>query len=209
MNFTFDTGLTRDQLHEKGIDIGCYAIARHHFKSLGNDNIISGKALDDRIGCYILVEVARKLRKNLQDVYFVFTTQEEIGLYGAQVSTYALEPDWGIAVDTINAEDSDEFVTSGVKIGKGPAIILKDAEIISNKNINDWIINVAKKRKIPLQLRVEDVGTTDATKIFLSTKKGIPATTIAVPVRNLHSTVGIAHVNDIKETIKLLLELLN
>ena len=175
---------------------------------VGNDNIISGKSLDDRVGCYILVEVARKLKDNRQDVYFVFTTQEEIGLYGAQVSTHELEPDWGMAVDTINAEDSDELVTTGVKIGKGPALLLKDAEIITNKKANDWILSVAKKKRIPVQLRVEEVVTTDATKIFLSTIEGIPATTIAVPVRNLHSTVGIAHVKDIRDTISLLIELL-
>lgn len=203
-----DTGLTRERLLKKGIDIGCYAVARHHFKRLGNDNIISGKALDDRVGCYILVEVARKLKDNRQDIYFVFTTQEEIGLYGALVSTYKIEPEWGMAVDTINAEDSDESVTTGVKIGKGPALLLKDAEIITNKKVNDWILSVAKKKRIPMQLRVEEVGTTDATKIFLSTKEGIPATTICVPVRNLHSTVGIAHVKDIRDMISLLLELL-
>jgi len=202
-----DTGLGRDELHKKGIEIGCYAIARHHFKRLGNNEIISGKALDDRIGCFILVEVAKRLKKNHPDIYFVFTAQEEIGLYGAQVSTSQLEPDWGMAVDTINAEDSDEFESSGVVIGKGPSIILMDAEIITNKKVNDWIVGIAKKHKIPIQLRVEEVGTTDATKIFLATKKGIPATTIAVPVRNLHSTVGIAHVNDISSTIRLLLEL--
>ncbi len=203
-----DTGLSRERLLKKGIDIGSYAVARHHFKRLGSDNIISGKALDDRIGCFILVEVARKLKGHKQDIFFVFTTQEEIGLYGAQVSTHQLEPDWGMAIDTINAEDSDEFVTTGVNIGKGPVILLKDAEIITNKKANDWILSVAKKHKIKMQLRVEEVGTTDATKIFLSTKKGIPATTICVPVRNLHSTVGIAHVKDIRDTINLLVELL-
>ena len=113
-----------------------------------------------------------------------------------------------MAVDTINAEDSDESVTTGVKIGKGPALLLKDAEIITNKKVNDWILSVAKKKRIPVQLRVEEVGTTDATKIFLSTKEGIPATTITVPIRNLHSTVGIAHLKDIRDTISLLLELL-
>jgi len=203
-----DTGLSRERLLKKGVDIGCYAVARHHFKRLGSDNIISGKALDDRIGCFVLVEVARKLKGHKQDIFFVFTAQEEIGLYGAQVSTHELRPDWGMAIDTINAEDSDEFVTTGVNMGKGPVILLKDAEIITNKKANDWILSVAKKQRIKMQLRVEEVGTTDATKIFLSTKEGIPATTICVPVRNLHSTVGIAHVKDIRDTIHLLLELL-
>ncbi len=202
-----DTGLSRDQLNRKGIGIGCYVIARHHFGKLGSGNIISGKALDDRLGCYVLVEVARRLKKTDQDIYYVFTTQEEVGLHGAQVSCYKLDPDWGLAVDTMNAEDSEAFDTKGIAIGKGPAIILMDAEIITNKNANDWIIDVAGKKKIPLQLRVEQEGTTDAAKILLS-KGGVPATTLAIPVRNLHSTVGIAHMKDVNDTIKLVLALL-
>jgi putative aminopeptidase FrvX len=112
-----------------------------------------------------------------------------------------------MAVDTIDAEDSDEFTTKGVEIGKGPAILLKDAEVIMNRKANEWIVGIAKKKRIPFQLRVEEVGTTDATKILLS-RAGIPATTLAVPVRNLHSTVGVAHMKDINETIKLVLDVL-
>jgi len=202
-----DTGLSKVALERKGIDIGCYVIARHHFKTLGNDNIISGKALDDRLGCFALIEVARRLNKAPRDIFFVFTVQEEIGLYGAQISTYELDPDWGLAVDTINAEDSDEFTTKGVEMGKGPTILVKDADIITNKETNDWIAAVAKIKKIPLQLRVEEEGTTDATKMFLS-REAIPATTITIPVRNLHSTVGIAHMKDVNNMIELVLALL-
>jgi putative aminopeptidase FrvX len=202
-----DTGLTRDRLRRLGIGVGCYVVARHHFKRLGDSSIISGKALDDRLGCYILIEVARKLRQTSHNVYYVFTTQEEIGLHGAQVSAYKLDPDWGLAIDTINAEDTGEFETRGVEMGKGPALLLMDAEVITNRALNDWIIGTAAKAKIPLQLRVEEEGTTDATAILLS-KGGIPASTIAVPVRNLHSTVGVAHMKDINDTTKLVLRLL-
>lgn len=202
-----DTGLDSKQLAKKKVEIGSYVIARHHFKTLGNEEIISGKALDDRVGCYILIEVARKLKKAKPDIFYVFTVQEEIGLYGAEVSTYQLEPDWGLAIDTINAEDSGEFVSEGVKIGKGPTILLKDAEIITNKCLDDWIRRLAKAKHIPVQLKVEEIGTTDATKILVS-KESIPATTIAVPVRNIHSTVGVSHMKDVVNTIKLVIEIL-
>jgi endoglucanase len=208
MDLYIDTGLSQSALKKKGIDTGCYVIARHHFKTLGSDEIISGKALDDRIGCYILIEVARRLKKPRHDIYYVFTVQEEIGLYGAQVSSYVIEPDWGLAVDTINAEDSDEFTTKGIEMGKGPVLLLKDAETITTQRINEWVTNVAKKKRIPLQLKVEEVGSTDATKILLS-REGIPATTVTVPVRNLHSTVSISHMTDIKQTTKLVFDLLN
>jgi endoglucanase len=202
-----DTGLNGAELKKKGIEIGCYVVARHHFKSLGSEDIISGKALDDRIGCYILIEAARQFKRSPQDIYYVFTTQEEIGLYGAQVSSYEIEPDLGIAVDTIDAEDSDEFETKGVEMGKGPALLLMDAEVITHRKTNEWVVGLARKHRIPLQLRVEDVGTTDAAKILL-TKEGVPATTITVPVRNLHSTVGIAHMKDVRDTIRLVMTIL-
>ncbi|MFQ5475123.1 MAG: M28 family peptidase, partial [Candidatus Nanoarchaeia archaeon] len=203
-----DTGLEPEKLKKLGIDIGSYVIARHHFKTLGNKDIISGKALDDRVGCYVLLQVAKNLKKMEQDIYYVFTVQEEIGLYGAQVSTYHLEPDWGLAIDTINAEDSGEFVTEGVRIGKGPCILLKDAEIITNKCLDDWIRLAAQKEGIKIQMKVEEIGTTDATKILLS-KSGIPATVICVPVRNIHSTVGISHMKDIEDSIRLIIAILN
>ena len=128
-------------------------------------------------------------------------------MHGAMAAAYNIDPDWGLAVDTINAEDSDVFETKGVHMGKGPVIIVMDAEIITSQVVNDWIQKVARRKKIPVQVRVEEEGTSDATSILLS-KGGHPATMLAVPVRNLHSTVGIAHMKDVRWMIRLVRELL-
>jgi endoglucanase len=203
-----DTGLNKKELKKMGVDVGCYLVAKHTFRTLGNKDIISGKALDDRLGCYIVVELIKKLKnkKVPLDIYFAFTVQEEIGLYGAQVSTYKIEPNWGIAVDTTNTEDADELDKLTI-MGQGPVVTMKDAEIITNRCLDEWLHKVAKRKRIKIQFKVEEEGTTDATKIMI-TKGGIPSTVLAIPVRNIHSTIGIAHMRDINDAIKILEELL-
>jgi len=197
-----DTGLTSKELQKKRVEIGSYVIPHHQFQYLGNKETISGKALDDRIGCYMLIELAKKLKDIRKlDVYYVFTVQEEIGLYGAKTSVYEINPNWGIAIDVTVASDSD--IKKGTAIGSGPYLTVKDSEIIANPKLDQHIENIAKKNKIPLVLEVADFGTTDATNIMLS-KGGIPSTIMGVPVRNIHSTISVANVKDIQNAIKLL-----
>lgn len=202
-----DTGLNKKELNALNVEIGNYIVPMHHARNLGNNKIISGKALDDRAGCYILIEVAKKSKslKSKLDIYYVFTVQEEIGLYGAKTATYHIFPDWGLAIDTTNARDSG--LLSSIVIGKGPYITIKDSQMLGNKKLDDWLRKIAKANKIPIQLEVDESGTTDATSIMLA-KGGIPSTTISIPVRNIHSTVGVAHIDDINNAIKLLLEFL-
>ena len=113
---------------------------------------------------------------------------------------YEINPDFAIAIDTTNAKDGS---IKEHKLGKGPFLTIKDSELISDKELNKHIQKIAKKNKIKLQLEVEDSGTTDATNIMLH-KGGVPATVVSVGIRNMHSTVSIAHKDDIKQCIKLL-----
>jgi endoglucanase len=200
-----DTGLRRNEVKKIGVEIGSYAIPSHSFKYLGNKKVFTGKALDNRVGCYILIEVAKKVKKPNVDLYLVFTVQEEMGLYGAKTSVYEIDPQWGIAIDVTNAHDSD--IRGECSLGSGTYITVKDSEMLANLCLDDWLKKLAKKKKIPYQLEVSDSGTTDATSMMLS-RKGIPSTAISVAVRNLHSTVGISHVNDVENTMKLIIELL-
>jgi len=200
-----DTGLGYTELRAKGVEIGQYASLGRKFHTLGNENLISGKSLDDRIGCYVLVEVIKRLKNIKNEIYFVFTVQEEIGLYGAKTSAYEIDPDWGIAVDVTGADDMGNSPTK--IIGNGPFITIKDYEMLANKCLNDWIKGAAKKMNINLQLEVTDIGSTDALNITIS-RGGVPAAVIGVPVRNLHTTMSICHKHDIVDTIELLLELL-
>lgn len=197
-----DTGLGKKEL-EKHVETGDYVSLIQESAFLGNGDIFCGKALDDRVGCFILVELAKRLKKAKCEIYYVFTVQEEIGLYGAKTSAYTVNPAWAIAVDTTNADTLE-----GTKqLGKGPCITVKDAAMLGNKCINGWLKDTARKEKIPLQKDVSDAGSTDALTIALS-RGGIPATVVSVIVKNIHSTVGIAHRKDIENAIKLLEKLL-
>lgn len=200
-----DTGLGKKELEKRAVRVGDYLPLEQECEFLGSGDIISGKALDDRIGCFILIEVARRLRRVENEIFFVFTVQEEIGLYGAKTSAFRVEPDWGIAVDTTHANDMFEEPTRFM--GRGPCITIKDGELIASRKINDWLIRTAKKWKIPYQLEVSERGTTDATIISVS-KAGVPASVLGIPIRNIHTGVSITNRNDIENAIKLLEQLL-
>lgn len=195
-----DTGLSRKALEKIGVTIGSYVALDEKFHLMSN-NFFYGKALDDRIGCYILIELAKRIKKTENEIYFVFTVQEEVGLYGARTSMYKLNPDMAIAIDIAPADDlsSDPVLA----LGKGPSITVKDAEMIANVKLNSWLVKAAKENKIPVQLEVSDIGTTDALNISIS-KGGIPSTILGVPLRNLHTAVGVANFEDIENAIKLL-----
>jgi len=196
-----DTGFTKKHLEKLGVDIGTRVdlIAISGF--LGDGEYIFGKALDDRIGCYILIELAKRLKKIKNETYFTFTVQEEVGMYGAATSAYNIDADWAIAVDVVNTNDSSKDITK--TLGKGPIVTIKDAEMITNRNVDEFVKKIAKKHKIPIQLEVSDFGTTDALEISLA-KGGIPTTVVGVAVRNVHTMVGIAHKKDIENCIRLL-----
>lgn len=201
-----DTGLSKEELGKAGVGIGTYMIAERRLARLGKGNIVSGKSLDDRVGCAALVETARRAKQARvsADVYYVFTVQEEIGLYGARTSIYNIDPAWSLAVD---AGTSYDFEETEVGLGHGPSLTIKDAEFIANRCLTDYIISIAKKNGIPYQTEVSEFGTTDALTISLS-KGGIPSGIVSIPVRNLHSTVGIADLNDIENAVRLLVALL-
>ncbi|MCH7567990.1 MAG: M42 family metallopeptidase [Nanoarchaeota archaeon] len=194
------SGLDAKELKKKGVNIGTYMSFGSNYDccTLGSKDVISGKALDDRIGCYILLELMRNL-KTKNEIYFVFTVQEEVGLYGAKASVFNLEPDYAIAVDVTGHEDRNDTMI----LGNGPALTIKDAEMLGNKCLNEALQEVAAKLNINLQLEVGDVGTTDATSIFAS-KGGIPSAVLGVSVANIHTTIGMAHKEDIVGAVKVL-----
>jgi len=139
-------------------------------------NMISGKALDNRVGCYVLIEVARRLKGSKHGLYFTFTVQEEIGLYGAKTSAFAIRPDWAVVVDVTPAadlaEDADTKSTV-ISLGKGPCLLHMDESFIADARLNRVIMDVAGKCGVKLQHEVSSFGTTDATNIS-TVRRGVP-----------------------------------
>jgi endoglucanase len=201
-----DLGLPADKV-KKRVQVGDFVTLRQDFVEMGE--LVSGKALDDRMGVYVMIEAVRRVKKHKADIYAVATTQEEVGIRGARVSSYDISPDIGIALDVTVASDvpgaqESDYVT---KLGKGVAIKIKDSLSISNPKLVRRLRQIAEKRKIPYQLEILPRGGTDAGALQL-TKEGVAAVTISIPTRYLHSVVECAHKKDIQATIDLLVAFL-
>ncbi len=168
---------------------------------------IVAKAIDDRIGCAILVQTLRQLQDSPHNVYFVFSTQEEVGLRGARTSAYGLEPDVGIAVDVTAAGDTPEAPKIAMKLGAGPCIKVMDGGMLSHPAIKDLLIETAEAHGIPYQLEVLARGTTDATAIQLA-RGGVPSGCISIACRYIHTQSEMVDIDDVSNAVKLLLAVL-
>ncbi len=187
------------------VQIGDVAAFDRPFVDLG-DRII-GKSMDDRIGVAVLIETLRKLKDTPHEVYFVFTTQEEVGVRGAITSAYGVNPDIGIAIDVTGADDIPEMDTKTIFLGKGPTFKFKDAGSIGDPRLIKHFIKVAEKDKIPYQREVANMGGTDARAIQL-THAGVPVMTLSIPCRYVHSPSEMVDYKDVQNTVKLLVKLL-
>ena len=169
---------------------------------------IIAKALDDRIGCAILLQTMKELGKNANDLYFVFTVQEEVGLRGAVTSGYGAEPDVALAVDVTFTGDTPESAPMAVELGAGPAIKIKDGGMLTHVGVKKWLLATAEAAGIPFQREVLVSGTTDASAIQ-TTRSGVPAGCISIPTRYVHMPSEMVDYRDVQGAVKLLLEALS
>ncbi len=197
-----DAGFEDKKEAGKYVSIGSYGTYKQVFMDRGN-RIIT-KSLDDRIGCVILIEAIKNMPSTNNDLYFVFTVQEEIGVKGARTSTYEIEPDIGIAVDVTGTGDMPKSGKMEVYLGKGPAIKIMDGGMIADRDVVDLMERTAKKIKIPYQREILKGGSTDAMVIQVS-KGGVKSGCLSIPTRNLHSPYEIVDVRDVENSIKLLI----
>ena len=164
------------------------------------------KAMDDRIGCAVMVEALRRLKKSPHDLYFVFSVQEEVGLIGARTSAYGIEPDLAIAVDVTLTGDTPEAKPMAVELGQGPAIKVQDSGMIAHPEVRDLLVKCAEEAGIPYQMEVLVGGTTDAAAMQL-VHAGVPSGCISVPCRYVHSPSEMVDEGDVENSVKLLLEI--
>ncbi len=205
-----DIGATSREDAQKKVNIGDPIIIKQEFEELGN-SLVKGKALDNRVGCAIIIEVLKQLDTKAT-IYGVGTVQEEVGLKGAKTSAFSINPDMALAVDVTIAGDhpgvKEEEATS--KAGKGPAIVLADGSgdgLITHQMIKKLLISTAEEENIPYQLEVSEGGTTDGTAIHL-TRQGIPTGVISPPSRYIHTPVSVIHMEDVENSVKLILAVL-
>ena len=191
----------------KEVEIGTVVSLSQKFQKIGD--MVSCKSFDDRVGVYVMLETIRKIKNPMVDIYAVASTQEEVGLRGALVSAFGIEPDIGIAIDVTIANDipganNDEIITS---LGKGTAIKIKDSASISNPKLVKFMRKLAEKKKIKYQLEILPRGGTDAGALQRA-RHGCPVVTISIPTRYVHSVAEAANVKDIEASINLLVSFL-
>ncbi|MCK4496880.1 MAG: M42 family metallopeptidase [Candidatus Aenigmarchaeota archaeon] len=168
---------------------------------------ITGYGFDNRIGCLVMIEAMKRLKKVKGTVYAVGTIQEEMGLIGIRGSTFGIDPDVVIALDTTIAGDTPELKPgeSGIKLGAGPALAIKDAVGVISPKVKRWVTDAAKKARVPLQYEVMSGGATDASVVPMI-REGIPSGSILVPSRYVHTPIEVADMKDIEKTVKLVVE---
>ncbi len=198
-----DIGVTDQKNHP--VKTGDVAAFDRPFLDLG-DRVVA-KSMDDRIGCVVAIEALRALKSTPHEVYFVFTTQEEVGTRGAQTSAYGIDPDLGFSIDVTAWGDTPGQKDFDVSLGKGPAIKIRDGGMLSDPRIVDWMIKTAEKNRLPYQREVLLGGTTDARAMQL-VRSGIPVGCISIPCRYVHSPSEMVDYNDVQSAVKLVVALL-
>jgi endoglucanase len=194
------------QANMKGADVGMMGVFDVEFMDLG-DGYFRGKALDDRAGCVVLAETFKALQDSPYNVVAVGSVQEELGIRGARTAAWQVEPDIGLALEGTFVADvpgtRPDRMSS--KIKGGPVLTIMDRATFTHPHILKTLIKTAKQKAIPFQFKKVLVGGTDAGAIHL-TKAGVPSGTVAVPCRYIHGPVSIIHIDDLKNTIRLVTE---
>ena len=183
------------------VKVGDLAIFDRPMLDLGSRLV--AKSMDDRIAVAVLIETLRKLKDTPHEVYFVFSTQEEVGTRGATTAAYGIDPDLGIAVDVTGTGDTPKGMRMAVKLGAGPAVKVRDGGMLSDPRVVRWMADTAEAAKIPYQLEILEAGSTDARAIQL-TRAGVPVGCLSIPCRYIHSPSEMVDYNDVQHAVSLL-----
>lgn len=203
-SFFVDLGMTPEQVKEK-VSVGDMVTMDRTTECSGD--IFFGKAMDDRVGVFVMIEAMRLLKdiRTEVDIYAVATAQEEVGLRGATTAAFAIEPDIGIALDVTLANDypgppETETVT---KLGQGVAIKIMDGSLICHPKLVEHFREIAERENIPHQMEVLPRGGTDAGALQRS-RSGTVSITISVPTRYVHTVNEMVHRKDVEASATLI-----
>lgn len=194
------------EARKMGIEIGDTINFPAVFRRMGK-KLMCGKALDNRLGCYIAIMLAKELGDN---IVLMGTTQEEISTFGkgAMTASYRIEPRAFVALDTTVAGDHPELKPdeAPIYLGKGPTIALIESGgrgNVAERRLVQKVLAIARKAKIEVQLEAVEGGATDAASVH-NIRGGIPSIAICVPTRYIHSTVGVASEDDVESQVRLM-----
>jgi endoglucanase len=202
--FFVDTGLSKEEL-EGRVRPGDPVTLIQNFIEMGD--LASGKCLDNRVACWVGIRILEALAdaESDFDIYVVFTVQEEIGIRGATTSSFEIDPDIGIAIDTTLAVDTpgvpDEHEITN--LGDGVAIKILDSYTVSHKDLVDEFVELAETKKINHQYEILPMGGTDAAALQRA-RSGSKAITLSIPTRYIHTVTETIHKGDLQATVDLL-----
>lgn len=190
------------------VRVGDVAAFDRPFSDLGGRLV--AKSMDDRIGVAVLIETLRRMGEVEtipNQVFFVFSVQEEVGVRGATAAAFGIDPDIGLAVDVTSTGDTPKSARMEVALGKGPAIKVRDSGMLADPRVVNWMIKTAEQANVPFQIEILDGGSTDARAIQL-TRSGVPAGCLSIPCRYVHSPSEMVDQEDVENAVNLLAELL-
>lgn len=211
-NIFLDCGCsTKEEVLEMGVHVGCVATFEDEFITL-NDNRYCGRALDNRMGGFMIAEVARLLKKDKVELpfalYIVNAVQEEVGLRGAQMIAQKIKPDVAIVTDVCHDTNTpmiNKIVQGDLKSGDGPVLTYGPA--VQN-NLLKLIIDAAEDNEIPFQRAAASRATGTDTDAFAYSNEGVPSALISLPLRYMHTTVEMCRKEDVENTIRLIVHAL-
>ena len=201
-NLFIDIGAGSRGEAEKRVKVGDFAV--FHSPTFQQGDTICGPYLDNRIGCVALLETLKNSQNSGNDVYFVFSVQEEVGLRGAGTAAFALEPDYAVAVDVTDTGDLPERkYPMAVTMGKGAAIKVMDHSVICSQQVREQLEEAAKSLNLPVQQEIMEFGGTD-TSVIQKSQSGILTGAVSIPTRYIHSPSEMASLQDIDGCVQLL-----
>ncbi len=199
---TVDIGANNRSEAEKIVSLGDSVCFKSDYIEFGEGFVMS-KAIDDRFGCAVLLEL---IESELEyDAYFTFVVQEEVGLRGATAASYTVDPDYAIVIEATTAADipSADGEKSVCKCGSGPVVTFMDRSTIYNKELYNLALDTARENNIPCQTKTMIAGGNDAGAIHIS-RGGVKTLAVSVPCRYIHSPSCMAKKDDMKNSLTLI-----
>jgi putative aminopeptidase FrvX len=211
-NIFIDLGCeTKEEVDKMGVHVGCVVTYPDEFMIL-NENKFVCRAIDNRMGGFMIAEVARLLHENKVKLpfglYITNSVQEEVGLRGAEMITKTIKPNVAIVTDVCHDSTTpmiDKKVEGETRIGKGPVVTYAPA--VQN-NLRELILDTAEEKKIPFQRLASSRVTGTDTDAFAYSNGGVASALISLPLRYMHTTVEMVHRDDVENVIKLIYETL-
>ncbi len=211
-NIFIDIGCkTKDDVEKMGVHVGCVITYPDEFHILNKDNFVC-RALDNRMGGFMIAEVARLLHENKKKLpfglYLTNSVQEEIGLRGAEMITQTIKPNVAIVTDVTHDTTTpmiEKKKEGHIEMGKGPVIAYAPAV---QQKLRDLIIDTAEEKKIPFQRSALSRATGTDTDAFAYSNGGVASALISLPLRYMHTTVEMVHRDDVENVIRIIYETL-